>query len=132
MPQPHPYLWLKGRNLLLGRWSRTLLVSRVTFLHLAILEQEYSVLQSNLGSEHDSLASIRLIPPGHSAVPLTRPLPLCLRTRLLVPVNQPKKSCKLFTGEGWRVVICKVLKFGETIQGMLQFLKVNIPLILQP
>ena len=117
-------LRLIGRNLL-RRWSRTLLLSRVallsrvTFLHLRILEQEYSVSQSNLGSEHDSLASLRPIPPGHSAVPLSRPLSLCLRTRLVLPVNQPKKSCKLFRGKGCEVACerkrisgCHVVIFG--------------------
>ena len=111
-------LELIGRNLL-RRLSRTLLLSRVTFLHLRILEQEYSVSQSNLGSEHDSLASLRPIPPGHSAVPLSRPLSLCLRTRLVLPVNQPKKSCKLFRGkrcevacEHKRISGCHVVIFG--------------------
>ena len=58
----------------------------------------YFVLQSNLGSEHALLASLRSIPPGHSAVPLSRPLTLCLRTRFVLPVKQRKKSCQLVTG----------------------------------
>ena len=93
----------------------------------------YSVLQSNVGSEHASLASLRFIPPNHSAVTLSRSHPLCLRTRFGLPVKQPKKSFKKIvygSGGGGGGIIYKSL-YGEAIQEILQFLKVNcsVPLV---